>query len=129
MGNPAVDYVEKITSLVSVSKLVYEDLIFDASSDSKKKDKWEVELEKIMSMRDFYRCLSNIDMITNVSKLRSFQYRLLHRAVILNDRLFLYKIHHDSKCTFCGEHKETYVRLFFQCIKVRCFLERIYHEM
>ena len=41
---------------------------------------------------EFCNLFCNIYKITNQAKLRSFQYRLLHKAIILNDRLKAWKI-------------------------------------
>ena len=52
---------------------------------------------------------------TNVPKLRSFQYRLLHRALVLNSHLFHWGKRSDFLCTFCNTEKETLVHLFVSC--------------
>ena len=63
----------------------------------------------------FIQLCKNILRVTNVPKYRSFQYRLLHRAVITNIHLKHWKMRQDDSCSFCGKHRETYKHLFCEC--------------
>ena len=56
--------------------------------------------------------------MTNVPKLRSFQYRLIHRVVITNLHLHKWRKRENASCTFCGEDIESYNHLFIMCKKV-----------
>ena len=55
------------------------------------------------------------------SKLRSFQYKLLHRAIPTNKYLFQCKIKDSDLCYFCHETTESLEHLFWFCPKVRKF--------
>ena len=57
--------------------------------------------------------------ITNIPKLRSFQYRLLHRALVLNTHLYHWGKRQDALCTFCDSEKETLVHIMIGCDHVR----------
>ena len=57
--------------------------------------------------------------VTNVGKYRSFQYRLLHRALVLNTHLKKWNITVDDTCTFCQLETETVEHLFFECKYVK----------
>ena len=59
--------------------------------------------------------MRNVFSITNVPKLRSFQYRLLQKAVVTNRHLVLWKILDNPSCSFCNEEIETYSHLFCDC--------------
>ena len=63
--------------------------------------------------------LQKIRNITNTPKLRSFQYRLLHRAIITNEHLYRWKKTESSLCTFCEKSVETYKHLFVECEQVK----------
>ena len=79
------------------------------------KGKWELELDKIWSNKAFNRNFRNIYLVSNIAKYRSFQYRLLHRALVLNTHLYVWKMRENDLCTFCGKSRETLLHLFTQC--------------
>ena len=81
--------------------------------------KWEADLCCVIEKKIFMQCFKDIYATTNIPKLRSFQFRLLHRAIITNIHLNRWgKIESDS-CTFCKEAPETYVHLFVYCRYVK----------
>ena len=57
----------------------------------------------------------DIYKITNIPKLRSFQYRLLHNSIITNAHLFRWKMLSNNLCSFCQEEKETTIHLLCEC--------------
>ena len=61
------------------------------------------------------KLVSLIKDFSSNTKLHSFQYRLLHRAVITNKHLARWKILESDMCTFCGKEVETYFHLFWDC--------------
>ena len=81
--------------------------------------KWETELEMVIPYKTFVKCFEDIWKVTNVSKFRSFQYRLLQRAIITNVHLFHWGMVSSNLCSFCNLAKETYCHLFIQCPKVQ----------
>ena len=54
-------------------------------------------------------------IITQDSKLRNFQYRLLNRITTTNKFLKLRNVVDTDKCTFCMIYVETLVHLFYEC--------------
>ena len=73
---------------------------------------WEEEFGQF----DLFQCVENIPQITYVMKLRSFQYRLLMRAITTNIHLERWKIRDSSTCSFCdNDEKETIHHLFWDC--------------
>ena len=52
---------------------------------------------------------------TKSSKLRTFQFKLLHRKIATNDFLFKIGIYSNSLCFFCKEHVETLEHIFWNC--------------
>ena len=68
-----------------------------------------------IDLDDFCTYFTNVFRVTNQAKLRSFQYRLLHRAIILNDKLKMWKIFDSDLCSFCKEHPENLIHFFWEC--------------
>ena len=59
--------------------------------------------------------LKSIRKITNITKLRSFQYRLLHNKIFCNNVLYHWKKVASQKCDFCDVLKQTPYHLFISC--------------
>ena len=59
------------------------------------------------------------------SKLRSFQYKLLHRAIPTNKYLFQCKIKNSDLCYFCHETTESLEHLVWFCPKVKKFWDEV----
>ena len=57
--------------------------------------------------------------LTNVPKLRSYQYRLIHKALVLNTHLFRWEMRSDNLCSFCEAHPETIDHHLWECDKVQ----------
>ena len=62
---------------------------------------------------EFLKAFQDVNKLTNVVKLRSFQYRCLIGALVTNIHLKHYKITEDDTCTFCKESKETIMHMFY----------------
>ena len=73
------------------SSSIYNLLIEDKHSVMIKKDRWQVELKSQISKSYFLEQFNSIFKVTNISKFRSFQYRLLHRAIVTNVHLNRWK--------------------------------------
>ena len=80
--------------------------------------KWNNTMNTDINEEDFLTFVSNIKQMTIVTKLRSFQYRLMLHAMITNRKLMLYKIRENDHCTFCQNQVETVMHLFTKCSKV-----------
>ena len=103
-----------------ITRTIYTDLISRSDNISyRSKNKWEEELNIVWSNKDFCREVKDIYRVTNITKYRSFQYRLLHRALVLNTHLKVWKMRDDSKCTFCESEDETLLHLFVYCQHVQ----------
>ena len=49
------------------------------------------------------------------SKLREFQYKILHNIVFTNDKLFRFGLSQSPNCTFCNEEPESIEHLLSRC--------------
>ena len=70
---------------------------------------------------DWERIYSLHFKVTLDTKLREFQYKILHRICYTNDMLFKFRIVDSPLCYFCGEEIETLEHFFFHCERVRTF--------
>ena len=77
--------------------------------------KWSDRIPKMPSFNVYSRQFYLIFQLTNVPKLCSFQFRLLHGAIILNSHLYRWKLRSDNLCSFCNEEKETIQHLLCDC--------------
>ena len=109
------------------SRKVYAYLTEDISMLHNKYMKWRQELGQDFCevLQDFSVLHLNIYKVTNVPKLRSFQYRVLQRALVTNVQLHRWGMTETDLCTFCGEHSEMMVHLFTKCNVVLDLWEKV----
>ena len=72
---------------------------------------------------DLVKLVANITKTTICVKLRSFQYRILTRALTTNIQLYYYKIKDSKMCSFCKTHDESMKHLFFECTKIKPIIQ------
>ena len=77
--------------------------------------KWLKNFEHYFIQEDVSKQFNNINAVSNNPKLRSFQYRLLHGALITNIHLQHWMNAVTSACSFCGEERETIQHLLYDC--------------
>ena len=80
--------------------------------------RWEQEFHMDEGEFDVCEMTSQIKYITPVIKLRSFQYRMLHRALVTKKNLHRWKIKDNNLCVFCKKCEETVQHIFGVCEKV-----------
>ena len=83
--------------------------------------KWKQEIEGGIAetLTEYALLHSKLYKITNVTKYRDFQYRLLQRGLVTNIQLHHWKIIEDPNCSFCKEQLETVPHLLALCPKVQ----------
>ena len=81
--------------------------------------KWAAELDINVEVEEILENLRNVTAVTNIPKYRSFQYRLIYRAIMTNMHLFRWNIIENNLCGFCGKSKETYKHLFVWCEHIK----------
>ena len=110
--------VDMICNRKNCSRYVYNKVLLKVYSKPQKIiDKWCNDLE--VSENEIFEAFSYIYKLTKDVKMRTFQYRLLHRYIALNNFLFRIKISETDKCMFCNLEKETLSHLFYYCVEVR----------
>ena len=106
-------YNEIITSSKPVAKL-YKKLNSSTSHLHNAYQKWQQHTEITIDFDDYCQLFCNVYTITNNAKLRSFQFRILHSAIVLNRHLYRWRIKKSPNCSIC-ETKETMIHLFWEC--------------
>ena len=61
----------------------------------------------------------SIYRVTNVPRLRSFQYRLMQCGITTNVQLEKWELFPTNLCYYCKKEKETLVHLFCECTEIR----------
>ena len=98
---------------VNISRMVYKNISDDVMIIHNKYLKWREDLgsEFQDSLVEFGQRHKDIYRVTNIAKYRSFQYRLLQRAIVTNIQLFKWKVISSKDCSFCGIYEETILHL------------------
>ena len=111
---PNLSNYDKLVTKNHLASIYYKQRNANKYATGKAHNKWVnkyFEVEQDM----FLECFVDLYCVTNNVKLRSFQFRLLHDAIILNDKLYRWKIRNTNLCTNCELHKEALVHFFIEC--------------
>ena len=83
-----------------------------------KKPTSQVYFENLFENNDFdWNKIYILPRLATVdSILRSFQYKVLHNVLYLNQKLFLFRIAPSPLCSFCNTEEETVVHIFYSCV-------------
>ena len=105
-----------------VASKVYGYLAEDISILFPKYYKWDQDLGvgEMEDILDFQRGFKDMYKVTNVTKFRSFQFRMLQRGLVTNIQLQKWGLITSNLCSFCNESPETIKHLFMEC---RCTQE------
>ena len=104
------DIIEKKT----FTQLVYRKILTNNCALSASANKWVKLLQEIFDYDTHKMAFTNLYRITNITKLRNFQYRLLHNKIFCNNILYHWKIVTTQECDFCDE-KQDIIHLLFKC--------------
>lgn len=87
--------------------------------------KWENDLKRDIS-NDAWKIFNIIPFRTTTStKIRWFQYRIIHRILVTNKDLYRYKLIDSAKCTFCDQELESILHLMTDCSIVK----QLWHDL
>ena len=101
-----------------LSKKIYSFLISQVSHYDSVQAKWENSVVIEESTNELFE---NIEKFTINNRLRSFQYRFLHRILHFNDKLFKFKIATTTMCDFCNEELDSIEHRYFYCRVIQGF--------
>ena len=121
-------YTEML-NMVNMSKKVYEELVDDYFLLIQKCSAWEKDLDAIIPYDEYLSHFKKISRITNVVKLRSFQYRWLIQAISTNIHLHKWRIRDDNLCSFCGTEAKSYIHLIYECELVQRIWDEVKTEL
>ena len=101
---------------------IHNKLVVDEDGLEEKRKLWEGKLGIAVSKSEYCNLFKKIYLVTNHSKLRSFQYRTLLHAVITNRNVYHSGLIETDLCTFCKSMPETTRHLLFNCEGTKVFL-------
>ena len=119
-------FYETACARINLTGHAYINMARQSENIKLKSSKWSKDLGEDFSSEDLITECKCICLVTNIPKYRSFQYRLLHRALVMNTNLHKWKLREDDKCSFCGKELETFRHFFIFCKVVEqlwCSLE------
>ena len=110
------------------SKVVYHRMTGDITLLHNKFLKWTQDLgvDIAPSLKHYAERLKDVFSITNIAKLRSFQYRLLQRGLVTNINLKQWNIIDSELCTFCHQAPESVMHLMIECSEVKSMWTQFY---
>ena len=76
---------------------------------------WTQKLNTFVDSEQVQKALVAINEITHIVKYRSFQFKLIHNAVLVNDRLVHIGVVEDSRCSFCKMAKDSIRHHMIDC--------------
>ena len=80
----------------------------------------KLSLNKEVWTRTF-KALKNICKET---KLREFQFKLIHRTIVTKKELFRFGIKTDDECLYCGD-KDSIEHSFIECVFTKLFMQNV----
>ena len=104
---------------------MYEEFVSNESFLMQLTTKWSADLGVDIEYKDIQGNFKAIYVTTNVPKLRSFQFRLLHRAITTKIMLHKWGLQTDENCYYCSQYKETIIHLFVECEVVKQIWEAV----
>ena len=70
------------------------------------------------------KIFTSLKTVCRETKLKEFQYKLIHRIVVTKKELYRYGIKEDDECIYCGE-KDSINHTFRDCHFVKIFIQRV----
>ena len=105
------------TNPKSITKNCYRLMNMSDSGLIKAYNQWCDKIE-LSGISELSKCFKNIQKITNISKLRSFQFRLLHNKIFCNNVLYHWRVVNSQICDYC-KYKQTPLHLLYSCSRAK----------
>ena len=115
----------KLKQLKKPTRRIYDTLINDSRVVSKYRERWR-EDDLIFPEENYQNSFLKLYSITNNTKLRDFQYRLLLNKLVTNKHLQQWGKRNDEMCTFCKTQSETVTHVLFECAEVQTIVSTIF---
>ena len=79
--------------------------------------------EKLSLNKDVWtRILKSLKNICKETKLKEFQFKLIHRTIVTKKELFRFGIKTDDECLYCGD-KDSIEHSFIECAFTKLFTQ------
>ena len=116
--------------LPKVTAMIYHEQMCDDSHPLQSAKIWSNKLNHF-DIGIHLRTFKDLYSVTNVTKLRNFQYRLLHNKIFCNNVLYHWKKVPSQYCEFCNDrtNKQDAIHLLYLCKNSRNIWEKISVEM
>ena len=95
-----------------LGRKIYRYLVTKKAESDSVHGKWS---EIIMLQEESKILFGQIEKMTIVNKLRSFQFKFLHKILFFNNKLFKWKLVSSTLCDFCNEALDSIEHRFFYC--------------
>jgi len=108
--------IDRLELAEKPSKYFYDELVktkFVPPLD--KSLKWQEECDEMWSEEDWLKSFSDVRVISQNNKLRSFRYNLLIRNVSYNKKLYYMKLTESPNCPSCKDEIESLKHLYWDC--------------
>ena len=118
---------EQLVGSKNFCKLAYNILIMQqASLPQRNQDKWISDFQAYAVEKiDWSKTYSLPFLCTRESKLRVFQFKLIHRRISTNRYLFKVGLSSSEQCSFCENTSESLLHLLWECPKTKVFWNEV----
>ena len=115
-----------LLSVSNLSRVAYKRLLQKISSTPlKSQDKWLKDCNIDGELINWKSTYALPFQCTRETKLRVFQFKLLHRRIATNNYLSKIGLSSTDICSFCKEKVETLIHLFWECSRVQIFWQKV----
>ena len=121
---------EVATSKIKISKFIYSKLMEKSNEELLQKlvEKWALDIPNAnFDGKEFENFFQIIPKSIMSPKHRDFQFRLIHRVLVTNKNLRLWKIKESDQCTFCGLECETIKHILWDCMYANRIWEALFN--
>ena len=119
--------LERSLTNKKLASTVYSELCTNSAALTNRCNFWMDLLDCYLEVDEFCSVINNVYKVTNIPKLRSFQYRLLHNSLVFNAHLYRWGLRDNNLCSFCEREKETMIHCLVKCNLVQDLWCRVEH--
>ena len=96
-----------------ISKHVYTELIKNVTKSVNLQEKWSQYMIDNLNITN--KCFTHIYKVTIDNTLRSFQFKLLHRILYFNDKLYVFGLTNSDQCDVCNKMSDSIEHRMWFC--------------
>lgn len=111
-------HIHDICKSVKPNKYIYNNLISKLNFGIPGKIKWENSIGRQLTIQEWSNIFSMPIRATLDSKLRIFQYKIIHRILPTNKLLHIYQIRNNPWCDHCPNVSDTLEHTFHLCPRI-----------